>query len=91
MNLNLGGGLTVDGNVLSGGKISLTAPGTVFNGTVETTGDFTSNNGGSTYNNDILANGKLFLGADKVYGNVYGNKEWKRDSIQRWCIRRESF
>jgi hypothetical protein len=47
----------------------------VFNGRVETIGDFTSNNGGSTFNKDILANGKISVGADKIYGNVYGNQE----------------
>lgn len=75
MTLSLGGGLTVDGSIFAGKNLTLTAPGTVFNGKVETIGNFTSNNGGSTYNNDILANGKLFVGADKIYGNVYGNQE----------------
>lgn len=75
MTLALGGGLTIDGNIYAGKNLTLTAPGTVFNGRVETIGDFTSNNGGSTFNKDILANGKLFVGADTINGNLYGNKE----------------
>lgn len=75
INLNLGGGLTIGGNVFGGQNISITAPNSVIKGKVEAGGSFTSNNGGSTYENDIRANGRLQLGADKVNGSILANGE----------------